>query len=148
MLRTSLFIAALAVAVSLQAQELPPGKGKAVLEEVCTECHGADVVLALHQSKAAWKDLVGDMALKGAQATPEQIATIVDYLATNFPAKVNINKGEAKEIAETLELTPAEAALIVKYRQDHGNFKDMDALYKVEGIERAKLESKKAQIGF
>jgi competence ComEA-like helix-hairpin-helix protein len=133
---------------SAQAQSLPPGKGKAVLEEVCSECHGADAVLVLHQSKQAWSDLVFDMASKGASANGEQLDIIIDYLATNFPPQVNVNSAPAKEIADTLGLTPDEAGLLVKYRTEHGKFKDFDGLAKVDGVDQSKLQAKKKQIAF
>jgi competence ComEA-like helix-hairpin-helix protein len=134
--------------LSAQAQDLPPGKGKAVLEEVCSACHGPEAVMVLHQSKDAWKDVVDDMIGKGAAVNSDQEAIIVDYLTANFGPQVNVNKGAAKEIADTLGLTPAEADAIVKYRTDHGNFKDFDALAKVDGVDRAKLEAKKSLIAF
>lgn len=139
---------ALVAALSVEAQELPPGKGKEVLAQVCSVCHEAEAVLVLHQSRQAWKDLVDDMVQKGADAKPDQLAVIVNYLATNFPGRANVNTDSAKDIAENLELTPAEGETIVKYRQDHGNFKDYDALAKVDGVDHAKLEAKKAQITF
>jgi competence ComEA-like helix-hairpin-helix protein len=146
-MKIAVSIALLAV-WSAQAQSLPAGKGKAVLEEVCSECHGADAVVVLHQSKQAWSDLVYDMVSKGASATADQLDTIIDYLATNFPNQVNVNNGASKEISDTLGLTPAEADLIVKYRKDHGPFKDFDDLVKVDGVDQAKLQAKRKQVAF
>lgn len=144
---TPIFLA-LAFAASSFAQALPEGKGKDLLEKVCSDCHGADSVVALSQSRDAWKDLVNDMVLKGASASADQLETIVDYLATNFPAKVRINKATAKEIAEGLELTQDEADAIVKYHQAHGDFRTYDALTKVDGVDKTKLEAKKTRIAY
>jgi competence protein ComEA len=88
---------------------------------------------------------------RGATGTPEEIATIVDYLAKNFPAvaaKTNVNKATSMDLQTQLELTAKDADAIVKYRTDHGNFKDWDGLAKVPGIDTAKLTAKKDSIVF
>jgi competence ComEA-like helix-hairpin-helix protein len=81
----------------------------------------------------------------------EEIATIVDYLAKNFPAaaaKTNVNKATSMDLQTQLELTAKDADAIVKYRTDHGDFKDWDGLTKVPGIDTAKLTAKKDSIAF
>ncbi len=76
---------------------------------------------------------------------------MVEYLAKSFPPlpdKVNVNKATAKDIETGLALTTEEAEAIVKYRTDHGNFKDYDSLTKVPGVDAKKLEAKKDAIIF
>src|SRR5580698_11560837 len=85
----------------MQAQDLPQGKGKDVLESVCGACHGTDLVAARRATKEGWSYLVDDMVSRGASATNEQIATIIDYLAKNL-GQVNVNKGKSEEIASVL----------------------------------------------
>ena len=75
----------------------------------------------------------------------EQIQAINDYLAKNF-GQVNVNKGPSAEIASVLEITSDQADAIVKYRMDHGDFKSMDDLKKVPGLESAKLDTKKDRV--
>ena len=69
-----------------QAQDLPAGKGKDLVENTCGSCHGLDVVVAQHATKDGWASIVDYMVSRGATGTPEEIQTIVDYLAKNFPA--------------------------------------------------------------
>jgi competence protein ComEA len=128
-----------------QAQDLPEGKGKDVLESVCGACHGTDLVAARRATKEGWSYLVDDMVSRGASATNEQIATIIDYLAKNL-AQVNVNKGKSEEIASVLEITSAQADAIVKYRTDHGDFKTIDDLKKVPELASAKLDTKKDRV--
>jgi competence protein ComEA len=130
-----------------QAQDLPEGKGKDVLESVCGACHGTDLVAARRATKEGWSYIVDDMVSRGASATNEQIATIVDYLAKNL-AQVNVNKGKSDEIAGVLEITSAQADAIVKYRMDHGDFKTVDDLKTVPELATAKLDSKKDRVVF
>jgi competence protein ComEA len=128
-----------------QAQDLPEGKGKDVLESVCGACHGTDLVASRRATKEGWSYIVDDMVSRGASATNEQIATIIDYLAKNL-AQVNVNKGKSEEIASVLEITSAQADAIVKYRTDHGDFKTIDDLKKVPELASAKLDSKKDRV--
>jgi competence protein ComEA len=137
--------ASLAVA---QAQDLPAGKGKDLVENTCGSCHGLDVVVAQHATKDGWSSIVDYMVSRGATGTPDEIKTIVEYLAKNFPAKTNVNKASAMDIQTQLELTAKDAEAIVKYRTDHGDFKDWDGLAKVPGIDTAKLTAKKDNIVF
>jgi competence ComEA-like helix-hairpin-helix protein len=109
------------------------------------------VVVAQHATKDGWASIVDYMVSRGASGTPEEIATIVDYLAKNFPAaatKTNVNKATAMDLQTQLELTAKDSEAIVKYRTDHGDFKDWDGLAKVPGIDTAKLTAKKDSIVF
>ena len=148
--RAALLIAFLAASLALvQAQDLPSGKGKDLVENACGSCHGLDVVVAQRATKDGWASIVDYMVSRGATGTPEELATIVDYLAKNFPAaKVNVNKATAMDLQSELELTPKDSEAIVKFRADHGDFKDWDALAKVPGIDMAKLTAKKDSIAF
>jgi competence protein ComEA len=129
----------------MQAQDLPQGKGKDVLESVCGACHGTDLVAARRATREGWSYLVDDMVSRGASATNEQIATIIDYLAKNL-GQVNVNKGKSDEIATVLEISSAQADAVVKYRMDHGDFKTIDDLKKVPELASAKLDAKKDRV--
>jgi competence protein ComEA len=134
-----------------QAQDLPAGKGKELVENTCGSCHGLDVVVAQHATKDGWASIVDYMVSRGATGTPEEINTIVEYLAKNFPAeaaKVNVNKASSMDLQTQLELTAKDGDAIVKYRTDHGDFKDWDSLAKVPGVDTAKLMAKKSMIVF
>jgi len=73
------------LALSLgQAQDLPAGKGKDLLEKICQECHGLDVIVTQHANKEGWASIVDSMVARGAGGTKEELDTIVDYLAKNF----------------------------------------------------------------
>jgi competence ComEA-like helix-hairpin-helix protein len=145
------FIAPLLALSLAQAQDLPAGKGKDLVENSCGACHGLDVVVAQHATKDGWASIVDYMVSRGASGTPDEIQTIVDYLAKNFPPlpdKVNVNKATAQDIETGLSLTTAEAEAIVKYRTDHGNFKDFDSLSKVPGVDAKKAGSQKGRDHF
>ena len=84
---------------------------------------------------------------RGASATNDQIAQINEYLAKNF-GQVNVNKGPASELASVLEISDAQAQAIIKYRTEHGDFKSVDDLKKVPGLETAGLDKKKDRVAY
>ncbi|HLI83730.1 MAG TPA: helix-hairpin-helix domain-containing protein [Bryobacteraceae bacterium] len=129
------------------AQDLPDGPGKDVTVRVCGACHDAGVVAQYHNSKDDWQPIVDDMRGRGADGSDADFKLIVDYLGHYFGPTVFINKAPESEI-ETLGLTSAEAAAIVKYRQANGDFKDMDSLRKVPGLDMKKLEPIQSRILF
>ena len=136
---------------AVQAQDLPDGKGKDLVEDRCSSCHGLDLLLAEHDSKAQWSQIVNEMVSRGATGSAEELATIVDYLAANFgpeAAKINVNSAAAEELQSGLMLTAPEAAAIVQFKKDHGKIKDWTVLSKIQGVDSKKLESHKDRITF
>jgi competence ComEA-like helix-hairpin-helix protein len=150
-MRTVAFTVAFLTGFSAFAQDvvLPDGKAKAIVESACSECHGLDQVVQAGMSAADWKATVNRMVRKGANLSPEQVDTVAEYLAVYFTAdKTNVNTATADQLKSALQLTAAEAEAIVSYRKSNGNFKDLAALEKVNGIDTKKIEAKKDLIAF
>ncbi len=76
--------AALGPAVRADDSAFPDGPGKAVLLKVCTQCHSTDSIAEQHRTRDEWKDTIDAMKGYGAEATDEELATILDYLVKNF----------------------------------------------------------------
>jgi len=131
----------------VQAQDLPEGKGKDLVEQVCGACHGTDLVSSRRATKQGWSYIVDDMVSRGASATNDQIAQINEYLSKNL-GQVNVNKGPAAELTSVLEITDEQAQAIIKYRTEHGDFKSVDDLKKVPGLETAGLDKKKDRVAY
>ena len=149
MKRLFLLLAPTLLIATSQAQDLPAGKDKDLVEKICGACHGTDIIAAMKASRQDWQDTVDDMISKGAMATAAEKTQLLDYLTTYLAeVKVNINKAAAKEIVAGLDLTAKDAAAIVKYRTDHGDFKAWADLVKVPGIDQKKLEAKKDSVLF
>ena len=134
------------------ADDFPDGAGKDVLMKVCTACHGLDSIPHLHYSKNDWQALVSQMQDNGAYATAEEFDLIVAYLTKNFgpapAARTNVNTATASEIEKGLGLATNEAAAIVEYRTKNGNFKTLDDLKKVDGVDAKKLDAAKDRVAF
>jgi len=136
--------AGLAVPLVL-AQTLPDGPGKQTFEDTCSLCHSPTAVIGMHKTKAEWKSKVTEM-LQEQDVSDSDRTAIIEYLTRSFPATINVNKASAKDL-EAL-LGAKDAAAIVQYRESKGNFKTIEDLKKVPGIDMAKLEAMKQQLDF
>lgn len=65
--------------------KLPAGEGRDLMIRVCSQCHVPDQAADEQLDAAGWKDLVDQMAAKGATATENEFEQIVRYLANAFP---------------------------------------------------------------
>ena len=121
------------------AQDLPAAKDKELVESVCTACHNNARIFRSNKGTDDWKSTVDRMVNKGANADDEQVKSILVYLNKYFGPRVNMNKAEANDLQAQLDLSAEEAAAIVKYRTDSGNFKAIEDLQKVTGLDFAKM---------
>ena len=141
-------VAALALSMSAAMQDrLPDRPGKAELVKVCSECHEAEIVFAHAQTAGEWSDTLGSMVQAGAQATDAEWQIIERYLHSQI-AMIRINAAAAREIQSTFDVAEPVAQTVVKYREANGNFKSMDDLKKVPGLEAATVDDRKDRLIF
>jgi competence protein ComEA len=133
-------------------QQLPDGPGKAETARLCSGCHELEQSISLRQSRDGWRDTIAKMITMGAQGTDKEWAAVLDYLSRNFPAdevpRINVNKATAIELESGLSLKRSEAAAVIQYRTKNGDFKSIEDLKKVPGIDTAKIEAKKDRLTF
>lgn len=138
-------------AAAAQAQ-LKDGPGKAETERMCSGCHEIERSISPRQDRDGWAATVNKMVTLGAQATDQQIKVVIDYLAASYPGeeipKLNVNKATAIELESRLSLLRSQAAAVIDYRSKHGDFKSIDDLKKVPGVDTAKIEARKDRITF
>lgn len=80
----------LTVGTWAQAQDLPDGKGKALVQTACAQCHSLDVVVSQPRTREGWTDVVSQMVGNGAELSDEDYNQVIDYLATHLgPASQN-----------------------------------------------------------
>jgi competence protein ComEA len=88
----------------------------------------------------------------GAKVPDESYASILGYLTSHFgadaPLPIRVNKASAVDLESLLLLRRSEAAAIIQYRTEHGNFKSIDDLRKVQGVDFKKIEAKKDLLVF
>jgi cytochrome c5 len=63
---------------------LPDGPGKAILLNVCTQCHTRERILLRGATRAEWEDTLVHMLNEGAELTDEEFPVLLNYLARNF----------------------------------------------------------------
>ena len=129
--------------------QLPDGPGKAVTQKVCAGCHGAELMLGKPHSEDGWGAIVADMIQRGAKGSDEEFYEVIQYLTQNIkaPPKVKVNKATAKELAQALTISEQQADAIVAARAK-AEFKNIEDLKKVAGIDAKKLDALKGRIEF
>jgi len=144
----------IAVLVFLSAQtqdpadsRLPAGPGKTALLKACTPCHGAESAVAAFKTTDEWRKTLDQMAANGAEATDDEWKEIFTYVDKHFSV-ILVNKADARRLANTLDVTDAQAEAIVRYRDAHGRIAAIDDLKKVAGIDAAKIDARKDRLVF
>jgi cytochrome c5 len=90
-------------------QALPSGEGRDIVAVACTQCHTLNPLTAMRDGPVGWKRHVYNMVIRGAQLTPREVDTVLQYLNTTFgpgqslpPAKpITLVAGAGKELVET-----------------------------------------------
>ncbi len=92
--------------------------------------------------KTGLKSIILSIALF---CTPPIIANGLGPEVNELPeSSVNINKADLDELDKHLKgIGKAKAKLIIKYRDEHGNFKSLEELEKVKGIGKKTVELNK-----
>jgi competence protein ComEA len=147
MLRTSLFfLLALAVASTASAQ-LPDGPGKETLVKVCGTCHQAERAASVRLTKEGWEEVIGDMIKRGARASDDDFAAVLQYLTAHFlgdaPRPLNINRATNIELESVAGLTRKESAALRAYLEKSGPCKSLEDLKKVPGVDYKKIDARK-----
>lgn len=125
----------------------PETTGKAALLRVCSNCHTAENVIQTLRTRQEWSDVIDQMARFGAEASDQEFEQILTYLATHF-SPIKINKATAKDLEATLDVPPNVAEAVVAYRLEKGEFKTVDDLKSVPGLESGRIEARKGRIVF
>lgn len=142
---------AIVAARAADQPQLPEGPGKVATEKLCGKtCHGSSILLNKRESREGWSGIVEDMIRRGARGEDDEFGEVVDYLTEHLSknSRININQASAKLMTGSLGFTPAQAEAVVEHRTAKGNFKTIEDLLKVPGIDAALVESKKARITF
>ena len=117
------------------------------MDRACRMCHPIENVTRMRRTVREWADVLTTMQGRGASATEEEFEAIHWYLSRYFGV-VRVNAATVEELAAVLGLTAKDAQAIVDYRKAHGNFADLTALMKIEGIDKTKLEEQPDALRF
>lgn len=142
----------LLLATQARADLLPDGSGKAATVRVCGKCHSPERAASLHQSHSQWEETIMKMVKLGAQGSDEEFEAVLGYLSKNFgtetPGPINLNKATMVDLQTTLALRRSQAKAILLYRAQNGDFKSLEDLRNIPGLDYQKIVAKKARIVF
>lgn len=145
-------MASLALFAGSAWAQLPEGPGREETERLCQGCHEVARSVSVRQDPAGWEATMRKMAALGLKGTEKELHTILEYLTQNFPGEdlppLNVNKATAIELESRLSLRRSQAAAIIRHRAKNGNFKSIEGLKKVPGVDAAKIEAKKDRLVF
>lgn len=125
----------------------PAGPGRDALFKVCNDCHGPESVLGQLKTHDEWAKTLDEMAGNGAQGSDEEWNLIQSYLDQHY-SLIFVNKATAKELAFTLDVADTVADAIVRTRTEKGNFKSIEDLKRVPGIDAARIDARKDRFVF
>ncbi len=135
-----------------QAPVLPDGPGHDETEKLCKQCHEVARSISLRQDRNGWQTTMGKMTAFGMKATDGEYALVLDFLSKHYGAedvaRVKVNEASAIELESGLSLKRSQARAVVAWRDKNGNFKSLDDLKKVPGLDAAALDAKKERIAF
>lgn len=119
---------------------LPEGEGRAVVEKICSTCHGLEYLVPSRRSVRNWVETIELMKSFGAEATDEQWKTITDYIVDRL-AVLNANKAAGDEFARLFHIDDKAAEAVVQYRDKQGGFKTVDDVKKAPGLDAARVDA-------
>jgi DNA uptake protein ComE-like DNA-binding protein len=136
--------------IAAMAATLPEGEGRELTVRVCAQCHEPQRAASVRLTRDGWDGVVQKMVGLGARATDAEFAQITDYLATNFkgeaPRPINMNTASSVELESVAALLRKEAAVWIKYRNEHGFCKTLDDLKKVPGLPFKKIDERRDRL--
>jgi competence protein ComEA len=132
---------------AMAQDKFPEGPGKAAVLKVCKGCHPPEIIAIKRHTREEWENVITTMINAGATGTDDEFNLVADYLTEHFPklTRTNVNKASGSELVAGLGLTQKDADALVAYRQKNGDFKSMEDLKKIPGIDAAKLNPEKIQ---
>jgi len=146
------FCATLTFFTGVAKADLPPGPGHDETVKVCGKCHSPEQAASLRQSRTGWEETISKMINMGSEGTDQEYEAVLNYLTKTFgpepPKSIEVNKASAIELEAGLGLTRSESAAVVKYRTDNGDFKTIEDIAKVPGIDLKKVEARKDRLKF
>jgi mono/diheme cytochrome c family protein len=81
----ALCLSGIAILQPTVAMHSSQADARAVVQKVCgTTCHALERATVSPRSRAQWEDVISKMISMGAKGTDEELATVLNYLATNY----------------------------------------------------------------
>jgi competence protein ComEA len=125
----------------------PDAPGKDTVQMVCGACHSPDYITDAPRNAKAWAEIFDMMQAYGATATDDEWKQIKGYILGHI-AQVDVNKATAADLQALFEVDEATAKAIVDYRMANGDFKTIDDVKKVPGLDAKKVDYRKNRLEY
>ena len=125
----------------------PDAPGKDTVQMVCGACHSPDYITDAPRNAKGWSDIFEMMQAYGATASDAEWAQIKGYILGQI-ATIEINKATADDLQKLFEVDVPLAKAIVDARGANGNFKTIDDVKKVAGLDAKKVDYRKNRLEF
>ena len=123
----------------IQNEEELATVGEEIVMRVCeTACHKMEN----HDRRRPayeWNGVIQTMIERGAMASVKDVAIIRQYMK-RYDGVLAVNTAPAEEFSAVLGLSAKDAQAVIAYRTANGKFQDAEALARVPGIDKAKIE--------
>jgi len=80
----AIFLVAAAVISAADNPPRPEDRGRKLVTEICSFCHGLVKLKGQAFTRDEWSNVIKGMVSEGAPVTDEEFSLILDYLAKNF----------------------------------------------------------------
>ena len=114
---------------------------------VCSSCHSPDYITDTARNAKGWSDIFEMMQAYGATATDAEWMQIKAYILGQI-AQIDVNKATADDLQKLFEVDAPLAKAIVDTRTANGNFKTIDDVKKVPGLDAKKVDYRKNRLEF
>jgi competence protein ComEA len=132
--------------------QLPDAPGREEVEKLCRNCHELARSVSKKQDRDGWLTTFNKMVAFGMKHTDREMTVVIDYLTKHYAAEpvppVNVNTAPAIELESRLGLRRSQAAALIKHRNANGNFRTIDDLKRVPGIDAERIEARRDVIVF
>jgi hypothetical protein len=124
-----------------QADYLPPGAGKELVETRCGVCHDLRPIVALRKSRGAWDSVVSAMVSEGASLSPDEVDVVVTYLGDvlgpQAPPLTDVNAADRDALMKVPGITAALADRLIAHRTTKGPLASRDEVRAIVGLDEA-----------
>jgi competence protein ComEA len=81
---SAILLVAAAVMFAAENSPRPEDRGRKLVTEICSFCHGLAKLKGQAFTRDEWSNVIKGMVSEGAPVTDEEFSLILDYLAKNF----------------------------------------------------------------
>lgn len=127
------------------ADNLPPGQGKELAAQRCSNCHTLERTVQLRKAQDGWEAIVYDMIGRGAPIFLDEAKEIIIYFSDVFgpdsPPYIDVNRASKDELVKVPGITTELSDRLIAYRNANGPLASRDQIREILGLEEKAFEN-------